>query len=379
MLEHQKKAKEKTTRTIFRECLKQREFTGATIGKTLSFSKPTVNEALNYLESKNLIAGNSYTQGEVGRKTKIWAINKCPWLALSIELDAKTIKFALINLIGEVEYLVKTEHTLEESILDYLYASIKNYLDTITKNITEQIKSCFISIAGDVSFDRKTIVYATNMQLENISILPLEKMLGMPIFLENEANCGVLSEFYLSKNIANTSLYISISDQGVGGGYIVDGRLQKGANRKGGEIGHFTIDIDGKKCSCGNFGCLERYTSNQALLELLKENGFEYNNLEEVFEDYNNDYVIEKYCHYLGRGIRSLSAILDPHQIIIGGKISQYKNRIQNYIEREVFYNNNFMAKRVLIHYAKHGELSSLIGAGLLSFFPMIYDDDTYS
>ncbi len=249
----------------------------------------------------------------------------------------------------------------------------------ISTKMRKKIKSCFISTPGNVSFDRKTLVYATNMHIENVSILPLEKKLKMPVFLENEANCGVFLECYSNKSINNTLLYISISDKGVGGGYIVDGRLKKGANRRGGEIGHFTIDIDGRECSCGNYGCFECYTANESLLELLAENGFKYNNIDEAFSDYSNDEVIKKYCHYLGRGIRGLSAILDPNQIIIGGKISKYRDRIERYIKQEVFLNNHFIGNKIDICYSKYGELSSLIGVGLLSFFPMIYEEDVYS
>ncbi len=380
MLEHQRLTKEKTIRRVFCECIAQEESTCISLCKSLSLSKPTVNEVLAYLESQSLVFSSGYVEGDIGRNPRKWTVNKSPWLTLAIDIDVKTIRFGLVNLCGEVECLSTVKKALVgNDFIDLLYILIKDYLENISREICSKIKSCFISITGNVSFDRKTIVYATNMNIENVSILELEEKLAMPVFLENDANCGVLLECYLNKGIANTLLYISISDKGVGGGYIIDGRLQKGANRRGGEIGHFPIDINGSECSCGNYGCFECYTANDSLLELFKRNGFKYSSLEEAFKDSSNDDVIKEYCHYLGRGIRGLTAILDPNKIIIGGEIAKYKSRIEAYVEQEVFLNNHFITNKIDISYSRYGELSSLIGAGLLSFFPMIYGEDVYS
>lgn len=380
-LEHQKKLKELTIRKIFRECLNQKEFISTTIRNNLNYSKPTINDVLNHLENNNLIIEKGYTQGDIGRKARKFQINDTPWLSLAIEVDIKAVKFALVNLCGSISHIKVIENQVftRDTFISILSELMHRYLEELPSILRSKVKSCAISIPGDISFDRKIIVYATNMSLKNIDISPLEQKFNIPIIFENEANCGALAEFYFSKNIAQTSLYISISDQGVGGGYIIDGQLQKGANRKGGEIGHFTIEIDGKECSCGNYGCFERYTSNQALLQLLEKNGFIYNSFKEALSDLNNEKIIQKYCYYLGRGIRSLATIFDPHQIVIGGEISKYQHRIEKYIHSEVFTNNNFNTTQILkIEYAKNKELTSLIGAGLLSFFPMIYEEEVY-
>ncbi|MGL5956853.1 MAG: ROK family protein [Brevinema sp.] len=379
LLEHQRKSKEYTIKRVFRECLRHQVFTGIHIGDILNISKPTINEVLSYLETMNLIMEQGYTQGNIGRKAKKFQVNPTPWLSLAIEIDIKTIKLALVNLYGTVFHLTIIDKLVlkTETFVEVMIALIRDYLNDLPNEMRQIIKSCSISVPGDISFDRKKIVYATNMNLKNLDITLIEQDIQLPIYLENEANCGALAEFYFSKNSEQTLLYISISDQGVGGGYIIDGKLQKGANRKGGEIGHFTIAINGKPCSCGNLGCFERYTSNQALLMLLEEHGFKYNSLEEALHDYSNDHIIRQYCHYLGRGIRSLIAILDPIRIVIGGEISKYSHRIESYIDTEVFTNNNFVSS-LQLEYAGNKELTSLIGAGLLSFLPMIYEEDVY-
>ncbi len=85
--------------------------------------------------------------------------------------------------------------------------------------------------------------------------------LGLPTALDNDANCAVLGEWWVgAARGSRTAIGITIGT-GIGGGLILDGRLYHGASDVAGEIGHTTIDTEGRRCKCGNYGCLEAYAS----------------------------------------------------------------------------------------------------------------------
>jgi glucokinase len=85
--------------------------------------------------------------------------------------------------------------------------------------------------------------------------------LGLPAELDNDANCAVLGEWWVGA-ARGTRHAIGITiGTGIGGGLILDGRLYHGASDVAGEIGHTTIDTEGRRCKCGNYGCLEAYAS----------------------------------------------------------------------------------------------------------------------
>ena len=85
--------------------------------------------------------------------------------------------------------------------------------------------------------------------------------LGLPVALDNDANCAVLGEWWVgAARGARHAIGITIGT-GIGGGLILDGRLYHGASDVAGEIGHTTIDTEGRRCKCGNYGCLEAYAS----------------------------------------------------------------------------------------------------------------------
>ena len=103
--------------------------------------------------------------------------------------------------------------------------------------------------------------------------------------------------------------------------------------------------------------------------------------IEELFEskDEKCKKVIEEYCKILGIGLRSLLAIYDSNKIILSGKITNYWNIIYPYIYREIFENNNFHSQfNIMIVKSKFGDKSSLIGVGLINFFPYIYEDNIF-
>ena len=95
--------------------------------------------------------------------------------------------------------------------------------------------------------------------------LPLRQIirdrLGLPAELDNDANCAVLGEWWVGAARGSRHAIGITIGTGIGGGLILDGRLYHGASDVAGEIGHTTIDTEGRRCKCGNYGCLEAYAS----------------------------------------------------------------------------------------------------------------------
>lgn len=380
-MKYQLLSKEATLRNVLRECIIREEFTSGDIVNSLNLTKPTVNEALDILYKDNFIVRENYKRGLVGRKAQVWKTALYNKKSLAIDIDINIIKIAIVDMNGNFHLYKEYDYAINNSnFLEIIKLVVNDYRNNLAES--EDIKKLGISIPGNISFDRKNILYATNLGLTNINISNLERELNLEILLENEANSAVLGEFFLSKEMdKNNYMLISISNFGVGGGQIVDGKLLKGAHRFAGEIGHFTIIMNGEPCNCGNKGCFERYASYDGLKNLMNKYKINLKNIEELFEseDSNCKKVIEEYGKILGTGIRSLLAIYDSNKIILSGKITNYLDKISPYINKEIFENNNFHSQfNIMIIKSKFGDKSSLIGAGLINFFPYIYEDNVF-
>ena len=93
----------------------------------------------------------------------------------------------------------------------------------------------------------------------------LHEGLDLPVVIDNDANCAVLGEWWMGAARGTRHAIGFTIGTGIGGGIILDGRLYHGASDCAGEIGHTTIDSNGRRCACGNYGCLEAYASGPAI------------------------------------------------------------------------------------------------------------------
>ncbi|MFN3421217.1 MAG: ROK family protein [Armatimonadota bacterium] len=99
----------------------------------------------------------------------------------------------------------------------------------------------------------------------------LERVLGMPAFIENDANAAGLGEFVFGAGKGSKNLVLVTLGTGIGGAVILNGELIHGASFAAGEIGHISIDPNGPKCGCGNYGCIELYASGPAIAQRARE------------------------------------------------------------------------------------------------------------
>jgi glucokinase len=178
-----------------------------------------------------------------------------------------------------------------------------------------------------------------NVQLRDI----IQREYNIPVYLDNDANVAALGEYYFGgvTGVANL-LYVCIGT-GIGGGIIIDGQLYHGASGSAGEIGHMTIDINGTRCPCGNFGCWETLASGTALArEAVKQIkagaqtsilDFADGQLDEVSAnrvflaakegDRLAKEMISQTGYYLGIGLVNLINIFNPPLILIGGGLAR--------------------------------------------------------
>jgi len=176
---------------------------------------------------------------------------------------------------------------------------------------------------------------------------PLRDEIGsrvnLPATLDNDANCATLGEFWCGAARGGRNVVGMTIGTGIGGGLILDGKLYHGSSDAAGEIGHTTIDSTGRRCKCGNYGCLEAYASGPAIAERAREAldvdgdsillGLVDGELSKitsllVFEASKRGdpvalEVVRDTAHFLGVGIANLINIFNPDIFVIAGGVTQ--------------------------------------------------------
>ena len=207
------------------------------------------------------------------------------------------------------------------------------------------VDSIGISAAGFISSDRQTMLATPNISNWNgVNLVnELTEILHKKIVLENDANAAAWGEFKFGAGRGRNDLMMLTLGTGVGGGLILDGAVFRGAFGIGAELGHMRLIPEGQLCGCGIRGCLEQYASGSALMrharEAIDASPFLARNLLErgdgTIEGLKGQHITEAardgdpvaiaafntMANYLGAGIASLCAVIDPSCIVLGGGV----------------------------------------------------------
>ena len=253
----------------------------------------------------------------------------------------------------------------------------------------DDVKSIGIGTPGSVNKATGEIEFSNNLQFNNVPAKEmLEARLKKPVFLENDANCAALGEAVAGCGNGVKDFVAVTLGTGVGSGIIIDGKIIRGSNYCGGEMGHMVINVDGIQCNCGRKGCWEKYASATALVsqavEAMQNNKTsllwktcegDLNKVEgkTIFEaldlgDATAKKVVDRYLYYVSVGIGNIINALQPEIICVGGGISGQGEKILRPIrgfvaeERYSVHSN----KQTIILPAQLGNDAGIIGAALL-------------
>jgi len=208
----------------------------------------------------------------------------------------------------------------------------------------------------------------------------LRERLAVPLLVENDANCLALAEFFASCKGKYHHVMAVILGTGFGSGLILDDKLYRGSKGGGGEIGHTSIDIDGRLCECGRKGCVEAYLSGPSLSRRFFELSGKKMKPKEIYSLYCQGdpmamRLFEESCKIMGEVFANAINIFDLDAIILGGGVSNlplWYEKVPAYIEKSLF--GVPRGKMPLIK-AKLGDSAGVFGAAFLALRELGYMD----
>jgi len=316
--------------------------------------------------------------------------------SIGVDLGGTNIVSAIVNYQGKIVNRLKVP-TLAERGKE---TTIKRIMETIHENIVQStiapgdIIGIGIGAPGPLDVKRGIINFAPN--LPGWRDVPLRKILedefNMKVVLENDANSAAWGERCFGAGQGVNNLVCFTLGTGIGGGIIINGKIYHGNNYGAAELGHMTVNKDGPRCNCGNYGCLEAYSSATGIKNRIKnrikegikseflnfeeDKLFESLRLKSIFEaarkgDRLTKSVVEEAISYLGIAIANIANILNPEMVVLVGGITNEGNKLLIPLRREVkkraFY-SNYKSLKIVI--GKLGGNSGVLGAAALLWIP---------
>src|SRR5207244_4183084 len=162
-----------------------------------------------------------------------------------------------------------SEPTISEQGADAVLARIvKLARASIAAARGKEIVGVGIGSPGPLNTKTGVVLLTPNLGWTNMPLRDrVSEGLGLPATLDNDANCAIFGEWW--RGAARGAQYVIglTLGTGIGGGIVIDGEIYHGVTDVAGEFGHVTIDANGRRCKCGNYGCIEAYASGPAIAE----------------------------------------------------------------------------------------------------------------
>ncbi|HFI0420115.1 TPA: ROK family glucokinase [Streptococcus suis] len=311
---------------------------------------------------------------------------------IGIDLGGTSVKLAILTTEGEIQ----EKWSIKTNILDEGSHIVTDIIDSIKQRFETHglTKDDFLGVGmgspGVVDSEAGTVIGAYNLNWKTLQLVKeqFETALGLPFFIDNDANVAALGEQWVGAGNNNPNVVFMTLGTGVGGGVIATGNLIRGVKGAGGELGHITVDFDEPfACTCGKKGCLETVASATGIVNLSRRYADQYAGdakLKQMIDDgqdvtakdvfdlakEGDDLALIVYRHfseYLGVACANIAAVLNPAYIVLGGGVSAAGDFLLDGV-RKVFAENSFpqIKESTQIVLATRGNDAGVLGAASL-------------
>lgn len=284
--------------------------------------------------------------------------------AFGVDIGGTTCKIGFFETSGKLldKWEIKTNTANNgESILSDVAQAVDNKLaqEGISR---EEVQGIGIGVPGPVK-SNGVVNRCVNLGWGVVNVEEgLESLTGLKVKAGNDANVAALGEMWQGGARGSRDVVMVTLGTGVGGGIIVDGKVVAGFNGAGGEIGHITVNNDEiEACNCGQYGCLEQYTSATGIVRVAKRKldktsdetslrGIENLTAKDVFDAAKaGDKValglVDEVCQILGATLSNIACVVNPEIIVIGGGVSKAGDILIETIQKH-FVESSFHACR---------------------------------
>ncbi|MGM1022666.1 MAG: ROK family protein [Bacillota bacterium] len=298
---------------------------------------------------------------------------------IGIDIGGTSVKAAVVARDGAVLDEIRLDTDASRG-RDWVLSRISEAVEGLKRSLRDistignnDIGALGIATAGRVNVESGEVVYATDnlpgWQGTHLVTWAREN-LALRAVADNDANAALLGEAWQGAGRGKRRLVMLTLGTGVGGAYMEDGLLCRGAHWSGGDWGHSILFPRGLPCNCGKKGCAEQYVSGSALLRRAREyTGIQYRSGVEIMKEAAHSHpkalqVLDDYTADLAVLLVNISVTLDPEAIIVGGGVADAGEVWWPLLEKHL----QQLGVQTEVSRALLGNRAGIIGAGRLAF-----------
>ncbi|APT85114.1 glucokinase [Corynebacterium aquilae DSM 44791] len=253
-------------------------------------------------------------------------------LTIGFDIGGTNLRGGVVDSAGRIIAQVQRPTPADS---DGLFDAIVEVVDLLRASY--EVDAVGLAVAGFLNRECDTVRFAPHLPWRDTEVKQrLSARLGLPVVLEHDANAAAWGEYRYGAAQGQDMWVLFAVGTGIGGAIVIDGRIMRGAFGTAGEFGHIAAVPDGRPCSCGKRGCLERYCSGTALattaVELIHEGRLSTRLTADAVSgkdvmvacregDELAEAAVADFATWMGRGFAMVADIVEPGLIVLGGGV----------------------------------------------------------
>ena len=311
----------------------------------------TLNRVMQPLINDNLIIETEIGESTGGRRPVLYDVSPKRYYIIGVDISRTYTQIVITDMkMRVVKQELLTQCGSPDIIVKLISASINSLLNQLSIN-KSSIFGIGIGTVGPLDREKGIMTIPQNFPTNDWVNVPLKDMMenetGLPILIDNGANTAVLAEylFGIGKGLNNIAYFNC--GIGIRTGAVASGTIVRTINDAEDAFGHMVIDVDGEPCTCGNYGCVECYSSIHAIIKkftselkkgrtssipktLDKIDYIDICNFAEEKDALARE-VIENAAAILGVGLANYINLINPQLVILSGPLIKHSRLFYNY------------------------------------------------
>jgi glucokinase-like ROK family protein len=342
------------SRLLLKTIYQQGPVSRADIARETHLTRTTVSDIVAEFMNDGLIEEVGYGPSVGGKPPILLSVVDNARCLIGVDLADSEFRGCVVDLRGKIVHSLKmpVNDSNGEAALNLAYALI----DELVTAATSPLLGIGIGTPGLMDARKGIVRNAVNLDWCDLPLRDLlEVRYNLPVYIANDSQAAALGEYIFGRNQEVPNLILIKVGRGISAGIVLNGQLHYGDGSGAGEIGHVRVVDGGEQCLCGNYGCLETVVSSRAIIRQARESA--QNNPDSLLhnyaatpEDINTNVVLQAFAagdeaigqiiddvgKYLSISIANLVGVLNIHQILVGGSVARFGERLLDPIRQEL-------------------------------------------
>lgn len=308
---------------------KNNDISQADIVKMTRMSPTSISRIVENLITKGLVRKEDFiTTDKVGRKGIQLKIVPESIITVGVSIDSDNLGICVMDFADRIlaSHILELQekHYEPDEIIELIHQMYINICNELSFT-EDQINAIGISCIGNVDYKKGDVYFAPQFGWNHIDLgARAQKVMKKRVYMENDTKAAITSVVHQEKRFLNEDVTYLTIGMGVGSAVMFHGEIVRGSDNAFGEVGHVIIHPGGRKCDCGQRGCVQTTLTHNSLIEECQEAGLKITKIEQIFDAYRKGQewavkFIDKTASDLAILIRNLVYMYNTNYILVGG------------------------------------------------------------